>query len=198
MVQEGENRGIRVQDRRRARQEGPAEATNLNPDVTASDEEDGYPDDEARSEMQTEQVNDYLEDLRRLQAEFENFKKQTIKRQTEVIDQANLKLVAKLLPVLDNFERAATHGEADGSLQLIYKELRSALEGEGLSAIEAEGAVFDPNLHEAVETRPSTDVEVDTVIEVYRTGYRFKDRVLRAAMVVVAHHDLSDDERPEG
>ncbi|MCA1695490.1 MAG: nucleotide exchange factor GrpE [Actinobacteria bacterium] len=192
MPEEGQNRRIRVQDRRRARQEGPAEPTHLRPEVRAADEPAVGGDAEA-AEAEQEAVHDYLEDLRRLQAEFENFKKQNVKRQTELIEQANTKLVHKLLPILDNFERAAAHG-ADASLDLIYKELRDALGSEGLESIAAKGAVFDPNLHEAVETRPSEDVDVDTVIEVYRTGYRFKNRVIRPAMVVVAHHETAVQE----
>ena len=189
MTEETQNRRIRVQDRRRARQEGSAEPTHLRPEVRATDEPENEEDNTAEAGKQLD--SDYLEDLRRLQAEFENFKKQNIKRQTEMIEQANTKLIQRLLPILDNFERAAAHG-ADPSLELLFKELRDALGSEGLEAIPAEGAVFDPNLHEAVETRPSNDVDVDTVIEVYRTGYRFRDRVIRPAMVVVAHHQAAE------
>lgn len=193
MTEEPENRRIRVQDHRRIRQEDPVDRpTHLRPEVREAEEV--LEDSAAAEELEVPAeppAQDYLEDLRRLKAEFENFKKQNIKRQTEIVEQANVRLVGNLLPVLDDFERAAAHGEGGSSFDLLYKELRGVLETEGLSSIEAEGAVFDPNLHEAVETRASAEVDVDTVLEVYRTGYRFKDRVLRPAMVVVAHPDPS-------
>lgn len=204
---------IRVQDRRRARQEGPADGpAHLRPEIREADEGEAAPqggagaaaeaaesaderaeadagadlNERAEAEEQAEASHDYLEDLRRLQAEFENFKKQNLKRQTEIVEQANVRLVERLLPVLDNFERAIEHGEGGAGVELVFKELRGVLESEGLSPIEAQDQPFDPTLHEPIETHVSEDVDSDTIARVYRTGYRFKGRLLRPALVVVA------------
>jgi molecular chaperone GrpE len=157
-------RRIKVEDRRSSN--APAGGPPTSPEdqsVAASEMVDGevLDGEVVEEELHDDEVasvgdhHDYLDDLRRLQAEFENFKKQNIKRQTDIVENANLRLIEKLLPVLDNFERAVAHGEGGSGLQLVFKELRSVLEAEGLSEIEAEGALFDPTRHEAA--RPRTE-----------------------------------------
>ena len=87
--------------------------------------------------------------------------------------------------MLDNFERAIAHGEGGEGVQLVFKDLKAALERLGLEEVPSEGAVFDPNVHEAVESREVHGLEEATIIEVYRRGYMFKGQLIRAAMVVV-------------
>jgi molecular chaperone GrpE len=129
---------------------------------------------------------DLLDDLRRLQAEFDNYRKRVLREQTAMATRASARLVERLLPVLDNFERALSHGEGGPGVALVHKELRQALEQEGLEEIDAEGAPFDPRVHEAFHASDDPDVSEVTVREVYRRGYRLGDHVLRPAMVVVA------------
>ena len=133
---------------------------------------------------------DYLDDLRRLQAEFENYKKQMVRRQSEHLERAAESIVTSLLPVLDAGDRAKAHGaeEAAGIAGLLYDTLRK----EGLESLESQpGDAFDPNLHDAVAHEPADEsddgeAEVGAVIaEVLREGYRWKGRLLRPAMVRV-------------
>jgi molecular chaperone GrpE len=139
------------------------------------------PPDEA-----VEEQHDYLEDLKRLQAEFDNFRKRMIREQTDIAARAGARLVERLLPVLDSLERALEHsGESEG-VALVRKELLNALRAEGLEEVDALNHRFDPHLHEAVESHEDPDVSEATVITVYRTGYRLGGRVLRPAMVGVA------------
>lgn len=135
---------------------------------------------------------DYLDDLKRLQAEFENYKKQVVRRQTEHLERAAESIVTHLLPVLDAGDRARAHGaeEAAGIAGLLYDTLRKeGLEGLGAQA----GDVFDPNLHDAVAHEPADEDEAaegeeapgSVIAEVLREGYRWKGRLIRPAMVRV-------------
>jgi molecular chaperone GrpE len=136
--------------------------------------------------------DEYLETLRRVQAEFENYRKRVIKEQTALVDRATSGLVEQLLPVLDSFELALKNLDSAGSddiesvrkgVELVYAELLGVLEKVGLSRIEAEGKPFDPNVHEAVMQEDGDGEPV--VTDVLRTGYTLKGRVLRPAMVKV-------------
>jgi molecular chaperone GrpE len=124
-----------------------------------------------------------------IQADFENYKKQMLRRQTEHLERANEVLVEQLLPVLDSFELAmGALADADENVrkgvELVYAELLGVLEKAGLERIEAQGQPFDPNEHEAV-LHEDGDGE-PLVTDIMRTGYRLKGRVLRPAMVKVA------------
>jgi molecular chaperone GrpE len=141
--------------------------------------------------------DDYLETLRRVQADFENYRKRVIKEQTALVERANEGLVEKLLPVLDSFEAALSSFPPtadDGTredleklrkgIELLYAELAGVLEKSGLSRIEADGKPFDPNVHEAVLQEEGDGEPV--VAGTLRTGYSYKGKVLRPAMVKVA------------
>ena len=130
--------------------------------------------------------HDYLDDLRRLQAEFDNYKKRTIKEQTALVERATQRLIERLLPVLDDFDRALAHSDAAGGVELVYKQLKEILTQEGLEEIPAAGRPFDPLVHEAIESIEDETVSEPVCKEVYRTGYRLKGKVIRPAMVVVA------------
>jgi molecular chaperone GrpE len=139
------------------------------------------------------QAESYLDDLRRLQAEFDNYRKRTMREQTARIASASQALVAKLLPVLDNFELAVSHAEQSRDfdrmlkgVEMVFGELREVLSSEGLVSIEAEGKPFDPERHEAVVAVEQDGTEAGTVVDVIRRGYEFNGRVLRPAMVKVA------------
>jgi molecular chaperone GrpE len=147
--------------------------------------------EEAAAEAVAE-VHDYLDDLRRLQAEFDNYRKRVLREQSLAGERATSHVVERLLPVLDNFERAVEHGPRDTGLELILKDLQRILEDQGLREIPAEGRPFDPQVHEAVESVEDPAVTEAIVRDVYRKGYRLRDRVLRPSMVVVAR-PVEDD-----
>jgi molecular chaperone GrpE len=136
-------------------------------------------------------ADDRLDQLMRLKADFENFRKRELREKTELVDRASFRVVENLLPVLDDFDRAIdalrTHTDDDGlirGLELVLTQLRGVLEKEGLERVIAEGA-FDPHEHEAVASIPR-DVLEPTVLEVVRPGYRLKGKTIRPALVQVA------------
>ena len=144
--------------------------------------------DAARAEAES-----YLDDLRRLQADFDNYRKRTLREQTARATSASQALVARLLPVLDNFELAVSAAEQSRDfdrmlkgVEMVFGELREVLQGEGLVKIEAEGKPFDPERHEAVVAVEQEDAEPGTVVDIVRTGYELRGKVLRPAMVKVA------------
>jgi molecular chaperone GrpE len=128
--------------------------------------------------------DDYLDSLRRLQADFENYKKRIARQQAEQAERAAERLVDKLLPVLDTADLALSHGGGEDVAQL-RGVLLSALEREGLARIEPLDKAFDPNEADAVAHEPGDEDSTMTVVEVLRAGYRWKGRVLRPAMVKV-------------
>ncbi|MBA3655249.1 MAG: nucleotide exchange factor GrpE [Actinobacteria bacterium] len=121
----------------------------------------------------------YLDDLRRLQAEFENFRKRALKQQTDLTERAAETLVRELLPVLDVADLAQVHGADDQ----VGAALGEALRKEGLERLDPVGNPFDPSEHDAV-MHEQGDGEPE-VIEVMRAGYRWRGRLLRPAMVKV-------------
>jgi molecular chaperone GrpE len=135
----------------------------------------------------------YLDDLRRLQADFDNYRKRTLREQTARTASASQALVARLLPVLDNFELAVSAAEQSRDfdrmlkgVEMVLGALREVLEGEGLVKIEAEGKPFDPERHEAVIAVEQEDAEPGTILDIVRAGYELGGKVLRPAMVRVA------------
>lgn len=125
----------------------------------------------------------YLDSLRRLQADFENYKKRVAKQQAELFERANESLVTKLLPVLDTADLAEAHAVGDEVAQM-RSSLLDVLGKAGLERIAPEGGPFDPNLHDAVAHEPGDGGDQE-VAEVLRAGYRWNGRVLRPAMVKV-------------
>jgi molecular chaperone GrpE len=128
----------------------------------------------------------------RSQADFENYKKRAAREKEDAVKYANSTLLQRLVSILDNFElgMAAAKTEGDQSpiyagMVLVQKQLNDLLEESGLEVIEAAGKKFDPNLHEAIAHEPSQSPE-GTVIRQARRGYRFKDRLLRPARVIVS------------
>ena len=128
------------------------------------------------------ETHDYLDDLRRLQAEFENYKKRMVRQQTDLLERAAEQLVLKLLPVLDTVDLARSHGASEDAEQ-VAGSLITVLEKEGLERIDPVGDPFDPTQHEAVQHEPG---DGDAIVSgLMRAGYRWKGRVVRPAMVTV-------------
>lgn len=132
-----------------------------------------------------------IEDLQRIQAEFENFKKRSEKENAEFREYAKTELISRLLPVLDNLELALSntdkeqHEEFVKGIELIFSQLFTVLEDEGLQKIDAKDKRFDPFLHEALLAERS-DKEEGTVLEELQKGYFLKERVIRHTKVKVA------------
>jgi molecular chaperone GrpE len=159
-------------------------------EVEAEVEEAAIAADLAKARAEAES---YLDDLRRLQADFDNYRKRTLREQTARAASASQALVARLLPVLDNFELAVSSAEQSRDfdrmlkgVEMVFGELREVLESEGLVRIEAEGKPFDPERHEAVIAVEEEDTEPGMVVDIVRAGYELRGKVLRPAMVKVA------------
>lgn len=138
-------------------------------------------------------LNDLLNRYTRLAADFDNFRKRTAREQAERSRFAAEPAARALLPVLDNLRRAVDHLPDDGDrgvldgLRFVVRQFEEALESVGVVPIDAVGKPFDPAEHEAVTGEESDRVDVDTVIDELQRGYRIADRVIRPAMVRVAH-----------
>jgi len=143
-----------------------------------------------RLEQAETQAAEYKDGWLRAQADFQNYKKR-IERDNE-LTYASMKsdIVRRVLPVLDDLERALQNRPADeawvNGIELITHKLRSVLEAEGVKRIEAEGLPFDPNFHEAISHEPGGEVESGYVIAVAQNGYMLGERVIRPALVRVA------------
>ena len=131
----------------------------------------------------------HLDDLRRVAAEFENYRKRVERDRTETVERSTERVVAALLPVLDSFDQAFTHEPATEQeaalvkgMQSVYHQLMDVLNAEGLELIAAEGEPFDPSVHEAVSGGGAGDLRVASEM---RRGYTLRGRVLRPALVAV-------------
>ncbi|MCH8329317.1 MAG: nucleotide exchange factor GrpE [Nanoarchaeota archaeon] len=133
---------------------------------------------------------DYLERLQRLQAEFENFRKRTEKERLETLRNANEDLIIKLLSVLDNFELALKNIN-DKGVSMIYSELHSILEKEGLKTINTKGK-FDPKNHEALIQEAGKEDE--KILEEIQKGYTLNDKVIRVSKVKISRIMENKDE----
>jgi molecular chaperone GrpE len=151
--------------------------------------------EEARSEAEEHKrrADIYLDLAQRTQADFQNYKRRMEQERERLVKDANADLLRRVLPVLDDLERALSHvpGELadDGwahGVQLIGQNLNAVLEQEGLRRIGAEGEPFDPHVHEAVAYEEHPEYGEGQVAGVYRPGYQLNERVLRAAQVAVA------------
>jgi molecular chaperone GrpE len=139
------------------------------------------------------QIADLKDKYLRQVAEFDNYRKRTLKERAELILNGGEKTITSLLPVIDDMERAIANGEKTEDpqvlregMQLIYQKLMKALEAQGVSKIETEDADFDTNLHEAIALVPGMgDDKKGKVIDCMATGYKLNDKVIRYAKVAV-------------
>ena len=130
----------------------------------------------------------------RSQAELDNYRKRMAREKTEAIIYANRNLLEGLFPIIDNFEmglKAAQDGEGESSMilqgmSMVFKQIGDFLADQGVEIIPSDGVAFDPNIHEAIKQEPSEEVAEGQILYTMRRGYRLKDRVLRAANVVVS------------
>ena len=161
-------------------------AEDSSKEETINQEED--PLEKAQAE-----IADLKDKYLRSMAEFDNFRKRTIKERSELIFNAAEKTITALLPVIDDMERAIANGENTEDpqvlregMQLIYQKFMKVLEAQGVSKIETEDADFDTNLHEAIALVPGMgDDKKGKVIDCMATGYKLNDKVIRYAKVAV-------------
>ena len=151
------------------------------------------PDLEIELRKLSEERDGLQDRLLRLRAEFDNYRKRADRERSETIQFASAELMRELLNVLDSFDlamKAVAEGSAATEMlrgfDLVYKQLLDTLGRFGLKAIEAKGQPFDPNLHQAVSTVPTNDVEENTVVDEMRRGYTLNGKLLRPAMVSVS------------
>ncbi|MEK6984442.1 MAG: nucleotide exchange factor GrpE [Nanoarchaeota archaeon] len=140
-------------------------------------------------EQKNKQIDDLTDTLKRLQAEFENFKKWNTKEKSEFVKYAHADIIANMLPVLDSFEIALKNTSdkekfVEG-IKMIYAQIHSILEAEGLRPIKAIGEKFDPYRHEVLMKQDSNNPE-DVVLEEFQKGYMLNDKVLRHSKVKVS------------
>jgi molecular chaperone GrpE len=151
------------------------------------------PDTEEASFNQLQADLERFRDLAlRSQADFDNFRKRSAREKEEAVKYANATLLERLIPIIDNFELGlAAAGSAENSpilagMSMIAKQLNDFLAEVGVTAIDATGQTFDPNLHEAIAQEHDTKVSEGKVIRQVRKGFKLRDRLLRPANVIVS------------
>lgn len=151
----------------------------------------------AAAEAEKPEVEDPVGHLQRLQAEFDNYRKRTVRERGETVARAQAQVVEQLLPALDDLERALESiADKDSPLAqgfvLVGEKLHKTLQSLGVEKIDSVGEVFDPNFHEALLTEPVAPEHVGKVIDELVVGYRLKDRVIRPARVKVGMETPGD------
>ena len=140
-----------------------------------------------------QQSNEYLDGWQRERAEFANYKKRKDRESQQLKDNITGSITRKYLDIVDDLERALQNRPQDGEgaswaegIELVYRKFLTALESEGVTAMQVAGTEFDPNLHEAISQEPSEEYESGQIVEVLRNGYMIGERVLRPASVRIA------------
>ena len=184
-MSEDKKKQIPIEDGADEAEEVKAEEDEEKAESETAEEEAKKAEEEAKKAEEAES-----ERYMRLMAEFQNFKKRVAKEKSDIHAYANEKIVGDILPVLDNFERAldAEGGDLEAyakGMQLIFEQLKKALESAGLEEIKAMDEPFDPNVHNAVMTDNLEEKEDGTITKVLQKGYKLKDKVIRPSMVAV-------------
>lgn len=148
---------------------------------------------QAQLKEEQERYEQLYERFLRLSAEYDNYRKRTMKEKEDAAKYAASSLLEKLLPVIDNFERALASAQQTNNvetlvqgLEMIHRQMMDALREEGAYPIEAIGKPFDPYYHQAVMQEPSDQYESGIVLEEFQKGYMLKDKVIRPSMVKVS------------
>ena len=159
----------------------------------STDEDDAvseYNDTATQFAELEEALNEANDKYLRLYAEYDNYRKRTAKEKNETYQNASVKCIEELLPVVDSFERAINADCADenfkSGMQMIFGQIKDFLSKMNVTEIEALGAEFDPNFHNAIQQQDGTDYAANHVCAVYQKGYMLGDKLVRPAMVAVA------------
>ena len=182
--------------------EGPLGEGDGNGMTAAEDSQDqrfageaGSPEEFAEVKARAAKADENWEKFVRATADLDNYKKRALRERQDATKYANEGFIEKLLPIVDNFEAALTAANAPQGgnvdslrmgINMIHSQLRNFLTEAGVEEIDAAGKPFDPNLHEAVSQIASAEAPEGQVLQQMRKGYRFRDRLIRPAMVVVA------------
>ena len=143
--------------------------------------------DEPAPNAQSGTDSDHLVDLKRIQAEYANYRKRVDRDRFVARDLAVAEVITGILPILDDLDLAHAHGDLEGSpLELVAQKIRTLFDRYGLVKIGEIGDVFDPNMHEAIAQLPSKNVTVNTIADVVVPGYQLGERLLRPAKVAVS------------
>jgi molecular chaperone GrpE len=141
----------------------------------------------AELEAMRRERDEYLDALRRLKAEFENSRKRQQRERARLLETASERLVVRVLPVLDNLDRALeAEGDIREGVRATRDQLADVLGEEGLLPVASDGQPFDPNVHEAVMGQPSDEHEEGTILQTFQRGYMLNGKPIRPAQVVVA------------
>jgi len=154
-------------------------------DILAAASDDGQAADDAVAVLQAT-LEERTRDLQRITAEFQNYRKRVERDKARSGELATAAVLVGLLPVLDDLDRARSHGDLNGPFGSVADQLVNALTKHGLEAFGEKGDAFDPTVHEAVAHMQLPDVDGPTCIDVMRSGYRLGDKLLRPALVAVA------------
>ena len=165
-------------------------------DILAEASDDGQAAEDTVSVLQAT-LEERTRDLQRLNAEFQNYRKRVERDKSRAGELATAAVLASLLPILDDLDRAREHGDLNGPFGAVAEQLGAALAKQGLVPFGEKGDAFDPTIHEAVAHMQLGDVEGPTCIDVMRHGYRLGDRLLRPALVAVAEPLDEPEEEPE-
>lgn len=172
-------------------EEEPAAEEAEAPEDEAQKDEASENEKPEKKDRKTEQIEELTDRLQRTMAEFDNFRKRTEKEKASMYIIGAKEVVEKILPVVDNFERglaSAPEGDAFAEgMQMVYKQLMTALSEMGVEPIDAVGKEFDPNLHNAVMHVEDPEAGENTVVEELQKGYMYKEFVVRHSMVKVAN-----------
>lgn len=188
-VMEDKNTELKEEER----EEEVVENADQEPVTEEDDEESAETAVSAEEYEVLQEERDKLQDqLLRLQAEYDNFRKRTTKEKQADLKYKSQAIVTELLPVIDNFERGlqvdiegeAAKGIVEG-MEMIYRQLKKVLEDEGVKEIPTNGEQFDPNVHQAVMQVEEDGYESNEIVETLQKGYQLKDKVIRPAMVKV-------------
>lgn len=147
-----------------------------------------------KKDKKDEQIAELMDKVKRQLAEFENFRNRTEKEKSQMYAVGAKDVIEKMLPVVDSFERGIKsipeeekESPVASGMEMIYKQLMTALTDLGVTPIEAVGREFDPNIHNAVMHVEDEEAGENTIVEEFQKGYKYKDAVLRHSMVSVAN-----------
>lgn len=147
-----------------------------------------------KKDKKDEQIEELTDKHQRLMAEFQNYRNRSEKEKSAMFEVGAKSIIEKILPIVDNFERgiaALSEEELESptgqGMNLIYKQMMTALEEMGVTVIEAKGHQFDPEIHNAVMHEDNEELEENVVVEEFQKGYKYRESVIRHSMVKVAN-----------
>lgn len=174
--------------------ENSEEEVNVENESTGNIPEENNSENDIGKKLEEKQkeCDGYLELLRRTKAEFDNYRKRTIKEKEALYDDGFADAMKNVLPVLDNLERAVSFSDSNSDsllegVQMVIKMFKDSLAKAGVEEIEAEGQKFDPDYHNAVMHVEDENVGENVIVDVLQKGYKYKDKVIRYSMVKVAN-----------